>query len=94
MKKLKEEQITKLLKNLAGWKYKSGSIKKIITTPGFPQTLGLATAIGVFCQQYDHHPDFMTLKYSSVEISFSTHSAGGITLKDINIAKEIDTLNF
>ena len=55
---------------------------------------GLATAIGVFCQQYDHHPDFMTLKYSSVEISFSTHSAGGITLKDINIAKEIDTLNF
>ncbi|MBK7252762.1 MAG: 4a-hydroxytetrahydrobiopterin dehydratase [Ignavibacteria bacterium] len=94
MKKLKEEQITKLLKNLAGWKYKGGSIKKTITTPGFPQTLGLATAIGVFCQQYDHHPDFMTLKYSSVEISFSTHSAGGITLKDINIAKEIDTLNF
>lgn len=94
MKKLKEEQITKLLKNLAGWKYKDGSIKKTINTPGFPQTLGLATAIGVFCQQYDHHPDFMTIKYSSVEISFSTHSAGGITLKDINVAKEINTLNF
>lgn len=94
MKKLKEEEITKSLKTIAGWKYLDGSIKKTFKTPGFPQTLGLATAIGALCQQHDHHPDFMTLKYATVEISFSTHSAGGITLKDINIAKDINSLKF
>ncbi|HMS66350.1 MAG TPA: 4a-hydroxytetrahydrobiopterin dehydratase [Ignavibacteria bacterium] len=34
------------------------------------------------------------MKYSSVEVSFSTHTAKGITKKDIDIAKDIETLNF
>jgi 4a-hydroxytetrahydrobiopterin dehydratase len=68
------------------------SIKKLFKTKGFPQTMGLATSIGALCQQHDHHPDYLTMKYASVEVSFSTHSAGGITQKDLNIAKEIESL--
>jgi 4a-hydroxytetrahydrobiopterin dehydratase len=56
--------------------------------------MGLVTAIGALCQQHDHHPDYLTMKYSDVEVSFSTHSAKGITMKDIDIAKDINTLNF
>ena len=94
MKKLNEEQIKKAMKTLKGWKLKKGTIIKTIITSGFPQTLGLVTAIGALCQQHDHHPDYLTLKYSSVEVSFSTHSAGGVTFKDIKIAKDIDSVTF
>lgn len=54
--------------------------------------MGLATSIGALCQQHDHHPDFLTLKYASVEVSFSTHDAGGVTKKDLDLAKEIESL--
>lgn len=94
MEKLTEKQISAGLKNLKGWKYDGSSIVRTFKTKGFPQTMGLVTAIGSLCQQYDHHPDFLTMRYSSVEVSFSTHSAKGITVKDLNIAKDINTLKF
>ncbi|MBS1516676.1 MAG: 4a-hydroxytetrahydrobiopterin dehydratase [Bacteroidetes bacterium] len=94
MEKLTEEQISQSLKDLNGWESDKSSIKKTFKTAGFPQTMGLVTAIGAFCQQHDHHPDFLTMKYSEVEVSFSTHSAKGITQKDIDIARDIETLKF
>ena len=94
MEKLTEKQINKELKNLKGWKSNGHSIMKTFNTKGFPQTMGLVTAIGAFCQQHDHHPDYLTMKYSSIEVSFSTHTAKGITIKDIKIAKDINTLKY
>ena len=94
MEKLSEQQITDELKNLNGWSFTENSIRKTFTTKGFPQTMGLVTAIGAFCQQHDHHPDYLTMKYSSVEVSFSTHTAKGVTKKDIEIAKDLNTLTF
>lgn len=94
MKKLNEEEIAKELDKVYGWSVESNSIRKIFNTDGFPQTMGLVSAICGLCQQFDHHPDYLTLKYSSVEISFSTHSAGGITLKDFEIASAINNLKF
>ncbi|MDQ3193379.1 MAG: 4a-hydroxytetrahydrobiopterin dehydratase [Bacteroidota bacterium] len=94
MEKLSDQQIAEELKNLKDWSRIENSIRKTFTTRGFPQTMGLVTAIGAFCQQHDHHPDYLTMKYSSVEVSFSTHTVKGITIKDINIAKDIETLLF
>jgi len=92
MEKLNESDIGNALKLLKDWKQVDNSIVKTFKTKGFPQTMGLVTAIGAFCQQHDHHPDYLTMKYSSVEVSFSTHSAKGITQKDFDIAKDIDSL--
>ena len=75
-----------------GWKVVDKSIVKIFKTKNFPQTMALVSGICGLCQQHDHHPDYLTLKYAEVKVSFSTHTAGGITEKDINIAKEIDTM--
>ncbi|MBN1634500.1 MAG: 4a-hydroxytetrahydrobiopterin dehydratase [Ignavibacteria bacterium] len=90
---MNKEKIEEELRKLRGWKRKGDSIVKVFKTRGYSHTLALSVAIGSLCQQYDHHPDYMTLKYSEIEVSFSTHSEGGITEKDINIAKEIETLN-
>jgi 4a-hydroxytetrahydrobiopterin dehydratase len=92
MNKLTNEKIKNSLKTLKGWKLKDGSIKKSFKTKGFPQTMGLVASIGALCQQFDHHPDYLTLKYAEVEVAFSTHTAGGITDKDIEIAKAIENL--
>jgi 4a-hydroxytetrahydrobiopterin dehydratase len=75
-----------------GWKVEGKSIVKIFTTKNFPQTMALVSGICGLCQQYDHHPDYLTMKYAEVKVSFSTHSSGGITEKDINIAGEIEKL--
>lgn len=87
-KKIKEE-----MGKLRGWKKKGDSIEKVFKTKGYSHTLALAVGIGALCQQFDHHPDYMTLKYDEIKVSFSTHSEGGITEKDLNIAKEIELLN-
>ncbi len=91
---LTKEQIDKDLKKLKGWKTNYSSIRKTFKTKGFPQTMGLTTAICALCQQHDHHPDYLTLKYSEVEVSFSTHSVKGISRKDFEIAGDIETLKF
>ena len=90
--KLTEAELTKELEGMPGWEYKGGSIQKEFKTGNFSNTMALTAGIGALCQQYDHHPDFLTMKYSSVLVAFSTHSEGGITEKDINIAKEIEKL--
>jgi len=91
--KLSNEQIKEALTGLEGWVYEDGSIKKTFKTSNYPSTMGFVTAIGGFCQKHNHHPDYILMKYKEVEVSFSTHSAGGITQKDINIAQDIEKIN-
>ncbi len=92
MRKLSNDELSSALKELEGWKNENNSIVKTFKTFGFPQTMALSSAICCFCQQHDHHPDYLTMKYAELIVSFSTHSEGGITDKDIQMAKEIETL--
>jgi 4a-hydroxytetrahydrobiopterin dehydratase len=92
MEKLTEEQISEALKELPGWSCEGGSIKKMFKTRNYPATMGFVAAIGGFCQKRNHHPDYVIMKYKEVEVSFSTHSAGGITQNDIEIAKDLEKI--
>jgi 4a-hydroxytetrahydrobiopterin dehydratase len=99
--KLSKEIVEKSLESLPGWKHdedktgqSGGSIKKIFNTSGYPVTMGLVSAIGSICQRINHHPDYILMKYKELEVSFSTHSAGGITEKDIEAAKELEKIHF
>ena len=84
----------KKLKKLqqSGWKKEGISIVKTYKTKNFPQTMALVSGICGLCQQYDHHPDYLTMKYAEVKVSFSTHSAGQLTQKDVDIASDIENL--
>ena len=96
--KLTKEEIEKFLKSLKGWNYvegsNGGSIKKQFRTSGYPVTMGFVAAIGGICQRLNHHPDYVLMKFKEVEVSFSTHSAGGVTIKDIEAAKELENIQF
>jgi len=90
--KLTEGQIHAALKELNGWEYKDGSINKVFKTSSYPATMGFVAALGGFCQKRNHHPDYVLMKFKEVEVSFSTHSAGGITQNDIDTAKDIEQI--
>lgn len=90
--KMTDEEIRENLKTLNGWEQGNLSIRKLYKTSSYPVTMGLVTAIGGIAQKLNHHPDYILMKYNEIEVSFSTHSAGGVTQKDIDIAKEIDKI--
>ncbi len=90
--KLTNTQIEEALKSLPDWRLEGGSIKKIFRTSSYPATMGFVSAIGGVCQRLNHHPDYVLMKYREVEVAFSTHSAGGITEKDIEAAKELEKI--
>lgn len=90
--KLTREQIEQALENLPGWKYEGSSLKKVFKTQNFPSTMGFVTAVGGFCQKKNHHPDYILMKFREVEVSFSTHSAGGVTQIDIEIANDLEKI--
>ncbi len=97
--KLTKEEVEQILNHLPGWSYVSGtargeggSIKKLFNTSSYPDTMGFVTAIGGVCQRLNHHPDYVLMKYREVEVSFSTHSAGGVTSKDIEAAEEVEKI--
>ncbi|MBE2228711.1 MAG: 4a-hydroxytetrahydrobiopterin dehydratase [Ignavibacteria bacterium] len=92
MDKLTEEQINESMSSLPGWKHESGSIKKVFKTSSYPASMGFVTAVGGYCQKRNHHPDYILMKFKEVEVSFSTHSAGGITENDIEIARDLEKI--
>lgn len=90
--KLTKDEIEKALEELSGWSYTDGSLRKLFKTQNYPATMGLVTAIGGFCQKRNHHPDYIIMKFKEVEVSFSTHSAGGVTVNDVEIAKDLEKI--
>ncbi len=89
---LNDSEIKIALDNLPGWKYEKGSIVKIFITQNFPSTMGFVSAVGGFCQRRNHHPDYILVKFKEVEVSFSTHSVGGITQNDIDAASDLEKI--
>lgn len=87
---LSPQEIEEKLKELKGWRFENGSIKKTFNTRNFPSTMGFVTAVCGLCQRHNHHPDYILMKFKDTEISFSTHTVGGVTEHDLDIAKDIE----
>ena len=84
-----ESQIAEHLRDLSGWSYEDGSIRRVYKTDGWPTTLMLVNAIGYVAEAAYHHPD-LSVEWGRVVVKLSTHSAGGITDKDFTLARKVD----
>jgi 4a-hydroxytetrahydrobiopterin dehydratase len=84
-----EESLAKVLEGLPGWEVREGWLRKKFVTPGWPHTLLLANTIGYLAEAGWHHPD-LSLGYAQVIVKLQTHSARGITAKDVELARKID----
>jgi 4a-hydroxytetrahydrobiopterin dehydratase len=84
-----DAQVTEQLGALHGWAYKDGAIRRAYQTDGWPITLMLVNALGFIAEAADHHPD-LSVTYRRVGVALSTHSAGGVTAKDFELARKFD----
>lgn len=91
MAALNKNEIQQKLKDLRGWSHVGKSIQKRFTLESFPPAIGLVNKIAEVAEKAQHHPD-ITINYNVVGISLSTHSEGGVTQKDFDLAKQIDSL--
>ena len=76
---------------LAGWYLEEGWLRRKYNTDGWPQTLMAVNAIGYLCEAAYHHAD-LSLTWGKLWVKLKTHSAGGITDKDFEVAKKIEEL--
>lgn len=76
---------------LTGWANLLGSLQTRIITSDFTTGLALLNAIGAAAEEMDHHPD-LDLHYGQLGVRLTSHDAGGITGRDIRLARRITTL--
>ena len=91
IKKLTKIEVTKKLKRLSGWKKVKGrnAITKTFKFKDFMQAFGWMTTMAIYAEKKDHHPEWCNV-YNKVEITLTTHDAGGITDKDIDLINFIE----
>ena len=91
MSKLTDTDAMARLHALPGWTQVDNTIQKTFELPGFPAAILFVAAVGQLAQAADHHPD-IDIRYRRVTLSLSTHSAGGLTAKDFDLAEKIEEL--
>ena len=89
--KLNDAALRAALSGLTGWSHDAGAvaISRTLKFADFAEAFGFMARVALIAQQADHHPDWSN-SYDTVTITLSTHSAGGLTQKDIDLAKAID----
>ena len=88
---LSEAEVRERLGSLSGWSYRDSAIRRTYKTDGWRGSLLVANAIAFLCESADHHAD-LTVTWPQVGVTLATHSAGGITPKDFEVAGMIEAL--
>ncbi len=91
--KLSAAERDKVLKDLPQWKHEADpdAIRRDFKFKDFSEAFGFMTRVALLAQAADHHPEWSNV-YNKVSITLTTHSAGGLTAKDVKLAGEIDKL--
>lgn len=89
MEPLGEAAIRERLTALPGWDYRDGALRRLYRTDGWRGSMLVANAIAFLCEAADHHAD-LTVTWPSVGVALSTHSAGGVTVMDFEVAGLIE----
>ena len=88
---LTADQLAEGLATLPAWSGDTSGISRTITADTFPRGIALVTAVAENAETLNHHPD-IDIRYTDVTFRLSTHSAGGVTAQDLELAARIDEL--
>lgn len=89
-KKLDDTQLTAALATLPNWNLEHGELVRSFTFGDFNQAMEFVNHVAAFAEGAHHHPD-IDIRYNRVRLALVTHDAGGITQKDIDLARSIET---
>ena len=88
---MEDDQINEALGDLDGWKVDDGWLKKRYDFRNFAESLAFVNKVGEIAEDEDHHPDFK-FGWGYVELELTTHDRGGLTQRDFDVAKRIDSI--
>ncbi len=91
--RLSAEARKQALASLPGWSDIPGreAIGRTYTFRDFNEAFGFMARVALFAEKKDHHPEWRNV-YKTVEVVLSTHDAGGVTARDIELAKAMDAV--
>jgi 4a-hydroxytetrahydrobiopterin dehydratase len=89
---LSQEEIDRALeRELPLWRQDGDSITRSVTAPTFLEGIRLVQQVAEVAEDLAHHPD-IDIRWTTITFTLSTHSAGGLTAKDLRVATDIDRL--
>jgi 4a-hydroxytetrahydrobiopterin dehydratase len=78
------------LTELDGWTGDPAGITRTVSLPSFPAAIAVVDRVAAAAEELDHHPD-IDIRWRTLTFGCATHSAGGVTAKDFELAARIDT---
>jgi len=88
---LDQQTLDQRLGDLPGWEARDGALRKSYGFDDFAGAMAYANRVAEAAEHADHHPD-MLVGWGKVELAWVSHSAGGITENDVNMARRSDEL--
>ena len=91
MAKLTQDELQAALKGLTGWRIArdGAAIARNFKFADFDAAFAFMTRVALLAAKMDHHPEWFNV-YNKVDVTLSTHDAGGVTRKDIELATAMD----
>lgn len=86
---LTDEQVDAALPELNGWAREDGALRREVKFPEFLAGIDAVRRVGEHAEAKDHHPD-IDIRWRTVTFALVTHSEGGITDKDVEMARDIN----
>jgi 4a-hydroxytetrahydrobiopterin dehydratase len=86
---LSDIEVQRGLGQLPGWSRRGPSLVKTFLFPTFPQGIDFVRRIADEAEALNHHPD-IDIRYTKITCTLSTHDAGGVTQKDLDLAGKIE----
>jgi 4a-hydroxytetrahydrobiopterin dehydratase len=89
MPRLTDADLAREVATLPGWSVSEGMLRKTFAHETFPEAIVFVNAAAQLAEVANHHPD-IDVRYSNITLSLVTHDAGGITDKDVALARQIE----
>ena len=88
---LSDDEVDAAASTLNGWAREDGAQRRSVTFASFLDGINAVRRVADAAERADHHPD-IDIRWRTVRFTLATHSEGGITEKDVSLARQIDGL--
>ena len=92
MAKLNASEIKSALGTVTDWKKQGSTITRTFQFKDFPMAIKFVNTVARLAEKAWHHPD-IDIRWNKVRLALTTHSEGGLTRKDFQLAQKFDELN-
>ena len=91
MSRLSVTEIQEKLSTLIEWEFKDNTIRKTFTFETYMESIGFINRLAEIAEEANHHPD-MVVGWCRIDVAFTSHDQGGVTLACIEMAKKAESV--